>query len=60
MRIPLKSLEREVDHGVTLVVGKVQRNFLVKPVDEEIKELVFVDFIVCLLFGVHILSKQTF
>ena len=38
------------------VFGKAKRNFLGKPVDE----LVFVDFIVCLLVGVHILSKQTF
>jgi len=43
------------------VVGEVQRNFLVESVDEEVKELVFVDFTVCLLlvFG-HIFSKQTF
>ncbi len=43
------------------VVGEVQRNFLVKPVDEEVKDLVFVEFTVCLLlvFG-HIHSKQTF
>jgi len=31
------------------VVRKVERNFLVKPVDEEVKELVLVDFTVCLL-----------
>jgi hypothetical protein len=41
-------------------VGEVQRNFLVKPVDEEIKRLVLMDSTVCLLIGVHILSKQTF
>ena len=47
--------------GIDLsVVRQVESNFLVKPVDEEVKELVFVDFTVCLLFGVHILSKQTF
>ncbi|WP_204365608.1 hypothetical protein [Natronococcus jeotgali] len=34
--------------------------FLVNSLDEEVKELVLVDFTVCLLFGVHILSKQTF
>jgi hypothetical protein len=42
------------------VVGKVQRSFLVKPVDEEVKQLVLVDFTICLLVGVHILGKQTF
>ena len=42
------------------VVGEAQGNFLVKPVDEEIKELVFVDLTVCLLLFVrHIRSKQT-
>jgi len=43
------------------VVGEIQSNFLVELVDEEIKELVFVEFTVCLLlvFG-HIHSKQTF
>ncbi len=42
------------------VVGKVDSNFLVKPVDEEVKELVLVDFIVCLLLVLgHIFSKQT-
>jgi hypothetical protein len=43
------------------VVGEVQRNFLVKSVDEEIKQLVFVNFTVCLLLVLgHIFSKQTF
>jgi hypothetical protein len=39
----------------------LNKNFLVKSVDEEIKKLVFFDFTVCLLlvFG-HIFSKQTF
>jgi len=39
---------------------KVKNNFLVESVDAEVKEPVFVDFTVCLLVGVHILSKQTF
>ena len=40
------------------VVGGVQRNFLVKSVDEEIKQLVFVEFTVCLLLVIgHIFSK---
>ncbi|ELZ21085.1 hypothetical protein C475_19043 [Halosimplex carlsbadense 2-9-1] len=43
------------------VVGEVQGNFLVKPVNEEIKKLVFVDFIVCLLLVLrHVFTKQTF
>ncbi|WP_440992362.1 hypothetical protein [Haloarchaeobius baliensis] len=42
------------------VVAKVQRNFLVKTVDEEVKELVLVDFTVCLLGFEHTFSKQTF
>jgi len=42
------------------IVAEVENNFLAKPVDEEVKELVPVDFTVCLLVGVHILSKQTF
>jgi hypothetical protein len=37
-----------------------ESNFLVKRVDEEVKELVLVDFIVCLLWLLgHIFSKQT-
>jgi hypothetical protein len=41
------------------VVAEVQRNFLVKPVDEETKQLVLVDFTVCLLGLEHTFSKQT-
>jgi len=40
--------------------ASVRGNFLVKRVDEEVKELVLVDFIVCLLWLLeHIFSKQT-
>jgi hypothetical protein len=41
------------------VVAKLQRNLLFKPINEEIRELVFVNFTVCLLlvFG-HIFSKR--
>jgi hypothetical protein len=35
------------------------RNVLVKPVDEEVKELVFVEFTVCLLGSRHTFRKQT-
>jgi hypothetical protein len=42
------------------VVTEAEPYFLVKRVDEEVKELVLVYFTVCLLVGVHILSKQTF
>jgi len=43
------------------IVGEIQRNFLVKSIDEEVKELVFVDFTVCLLLVLgYIFSKQTF
>ncbi|ELZ48307.1 hypothetical protein C465_09420, partial [Halorubrum distributum JCM 9100] len=42
------------------VVGEVQSNFLVKLVDEEVKELVFVEFTVCLLGRRHTFSKQAF
>ncbi len=42
------------------VVRKGERHFLVKSVDEEVKELVLVDFTVCLLLVLgHIFSKQT-
>ncbi|ELY31213.1 hypothetical protein C498_10371 [Haloferax volcanii DS2] len=41
------------------VVGEIQRNFLVKSVDEEVKELVLVDFTVCLLGIRHTFCKQT-
>jgi len=41
------------------VVRQVERNFLVKRLDEEVKQLVFVDFTVCLLlvFG-HIFTTD--
>jgi hypothetical protein len=42
------------------VVRKAKRNYLVKRVDEKVKELLFVDFIVCLLGFEHTFSKQTF
>jgi hypothetical protein len=43
------------------IVTEVEGHFLVKGVDEEVKELVLVDFTVCLLLLFrHILSKQTF
>jgi hypothetical protein len=43
------------------IVRKTERNLLVESVDEEVNELVFVDFTVCLLlFARHICSKQTF
>lgn len=42
------------------VVGEVERNFLVKAVDEEVKELVLVNLTVCLLGRRHTFSKQTF
>ena len=43
------------------VVCEVERNFLVKLIDEEVKELVLVDFTVCLLLVFrHNNSKQTF
>jgi hypothetical protein len=42
------------------VVRKAERNFLVKLVDEKVKELVFVDVTVCLLGRRHTISKQTF
>jgi len=47
--------------SISALLARVQRNFLVESVGEEVKELVFVDFTVCLLlvFG-HIFSKQTF
>jgi len=42
------------------VFSECEGNFLVKRVDEEVKELVLVDFIVCLLWLLeHIFSKQT-
>ena len=42
------------------IVRKTERNVLVKPVNEEVKKLIFVEFIVCLLlFAKHIRSKQT-
>lgn len=42
------------------VGGKIESNFLVKRVDEEVEELVLVDFSVCLLGLEHTFSKQTF
>jgi hypothetical protein len=42
------------------VFSGCESSFLVKCVDEEIKELVLVDFTVCLLLFGHIFSKQTF
>jgi hypothetical protein len=42
------------------IVRKTERTFLLKPVDEELNELAFVDFTVCLLlFARYIRSKQT-
>ncbi|ELY59323.1 hypothetical protein C492_11320 [Natronococcus jeotgali DSM 18795] len=42
------------------VLGEVKTHFLVKGVDEEVKELVLVDCIVCLLLVIrHVFSKQT-
>jgi len=46
-----------IDFGV---FGESESDFLVKGVDEEVKELVLVDFTVCLLWLLgHIFSKQT-
>lgn len=42
------------------VVAKIQTNFLVKPVDVEGKELILVDFTVCLVGLEHTYSKQMF
>lgn len=44
---------------VVSISAETEFNFLVKHVDEEIKKLVFVDFIVCLLGIRHTFSKQT-
>jgi len=41
------------------VFSECESNFLVNGVDEEVKELVLVDFIVCLLGIRHTFSKQT-
>jgi hypothetical protein len=46
-----------VDLGVRT---EVEINLLGEAVDEKVKKLVLVDFTVCLLVGVHILSKLTF
>jgi hypothetical protein len=47
--------------GVDLsVLTEVQRERASKGVDEEVKELVFVDFVVRLLFRCHTVSKRTF
>jgi len=40
--------------------GEIKSNFLAKSVDEKIKKLVFVDYIVCLLGFEHTFSNQTF
>jgi hypothetical protein len=40
------------------VFSESESNFLVKGVDEEVKDLVLVDFIVCLLGRRHTFSKQ--
>ena len=40
------------------VVAESDRSFLVKSVDEEIKDLVFVEFTVCLLGFRHTFRKQ--
>jgi len=42
------------------VVSKTERNLLSNWLDEEVKKLPLVNSIVCLLAGVHILSKQMF
>jgi hypothetical protein len=44
---------------VVSISAETEFNFLVKHVDEEIKKLVFVDFVVCLLGIRHTFSKQT-
>jgi hypothetical protein len=44
-----------IDFGV---LSECESNFLVKGVDEEVKKLVFVDSIVCLLGFRHTFCKQ--
>ena len=42
------------------IIAEIKNNSLVKSVDEEVKELVLVDFTVCLLWVLrHNFSKQT-
>jgi len=59
-RVELRSVEIEVLSVDLSIVCEIEINFLVNRLDEEINELVFVDFIVCLLLFRHNVSKQTF
>ena len=54
-----QSVEIKVLRRYLGVVAEGDRNLLIKPVDEKVKELVFVEFTVCLLGFRHTFRKQT-